>query len=297
MNHRPPDQVCSPQPPDVAFVGRANIDITVRIPQRPVAGRTTFASSPATTTPGGKSLNQALAARQAGARTSLISNAGGDDWGIFLNRALTDAAVDVSHFQLVPSAPTGIAIIEVTPDGENYIVLARPPETELTGEHVRSALRQLRAPIVVTQLDLQPEVVDAVFQHHDAETLIGNLVPHPTLGATALAPLDLFVSNEAEAAAILGRHHADPSVAAQELRKLGPRAVVVTVGARGAVYSDADHTALVPARHVGAINTSGAGDAFLGTLAARLAHKVPLPHAVAEGVAAATTFVRVGGRQ
>lgn len=284
-------------PPHVAFVGRANIDITVRIPQRPVPGRTTFASSPATTTPGGKSLNQALAARGAGARTSLISNAGTDEWGSFLNRVLTDAAVDMSFFRLVPSAATGVAIVEVTPDGENYIILARPPETELTGQQVRSGLQQVPASIVVTQLDLQPEAVDAVFRHHRAETLIGNLVPHPTVGSAALAALDLFVSNEAEAAAILGRHHTDPLIAAQELRKLGPRAAVVTAGARGAAYSDTDQAALVPAQHVTAINTTGAGDAFLGTLAARLADQVPLPQAVAEGVAAATSLVRIEGRQ
>ncbi|RBJ11220.1 hypothetical protein DRA43_00980 [Micromonospora provocatoris] len=113
MSHQLPDQVRTPH---VAFVGRANIDITVRIPQRPVAGRTTFASSPATTTPGGKSLNQALAARQAGVRASLITNVGDDEWGASLSRALTNAAIDMSFLQVVPSAPTGTAIIEITPD-------------------------------------------------------------------------------------------------------------------------------------------------------------------------------------
>lgn len=73
--------------------------------------------------------------------------------------------------------------------------------------------------------------------------------------------------------------------------------MVVTAGARGAAYSDADHAGLVPAQHVDVINTSGAGDTFLGILAARLAHKVPLPDAVAEGVAAATTFVAIPGQQ
>ncbi|MER5457465.1 PfkB family carbohydrate kinase [Micromonospora sp. NPDC002389] len=290
MNHHPPPPDHA-DPPDVAVVGRANIDITVRIPQRPVPGRTTFASSPATTTPGGKSLNQAMAARRAGARTSLISTAGDDQWGTFLHQALIDAAVDVSHFHLLPSTPTGIAIIEVTPDGENYIVLARPPATELTAEHVRTALQQLPAPIVITQLDLQPDAVHAVLDHHRAGTLIGNLVPHPTLGTTALGALDLFVSNETEAATILGRHHTDPSVAAQELRKLGPRAAVVTAGARGAAYSSPDHTSLVPAPHIDAINTTGAGDTFLGTLTAELARGIPLPHAIAESVATATTHV------
>ncbi|MFC8845766.1 MULTISPECIES: ribokinase [unclassified Micromonospora] len=280
--------------PRVAVVGRANIDITVRIPGPPVPGRTTFASSPATTTAGGKSLNQALAASRAGAHTSLIGNVGDDHWGAFLYRTLTDAAVDVSCFHLVPSASTAIALIEVDPEGENRIILALAPDTELTGEQVRSRLAELHASVVVTQLDLPPDAVDAVFRHHRARTLIGNLVPHPTLGPAALAPLDLFVANEAEAAAILGRHHDDPRVAARELRELGPRAAVVTAGPRGAAYSDAHDTALVPAPNINAINTSGAGDTFLGTLAARLVHNLPLSDAVTDGVAAATTFVGSG---
>ncbi|WBB78600.1 PfkB family carbohydrate kinase [Micromonospora sp. WMMD882] len=187
-----------PGSPHVAVVGRANIDITVRMPGPSVVGRTTFASSPATTPAGGKSLNQALAASRAGAHASLIGNAGDDHWGAFLYRPLTDAAVDASCFHLVPSASTGIAVIEVDPDGENRIILARAPETELTGEQVRSRLAELHASVVVTQLDLPPDAVDAVFRHHRARALIGNLVPHPTLGPTALAPLDLFVANEAE---------------------------------------------------------------------------------------------------
>ncbi|MBM7086904.1 PfkB family carbohydrate kinase [Micromonospora humidisoli] len=291
MTDHQPDGT-SPPPPQVIVVGRANIDITVRIPRRPQPGRTTFASAPATTTAGGKSLNQARAAAGAGARTTLVANAGTDEWGTFLRRALTDAGVDVSHFQLIPSAPTGVAIVEVTPDAENHIVLALSPATELTADQVRDALRRLHAPTVLTQLDLPPDAVDAVIQHHRAETLIGNLVPHAALGSAVLAALDLFVCNEHEAAAILGRHHADPTIAAQELCGLGPRVAVVTAGARGAAYSTAEHIKLVPAPHVHAIDTTGAGDQFLGTLAARLAQNTPLGHAVADAVSAATAVVR-----
>ncbi|MFV2022411.1 PfkB family carbohydrate kinase [Micromonospora sp. LOL_023] len=291
MNH-PPDPHRAPVAPGVAVVGRANIDITVRIPQRPVPGRTTFASSAATTTPGGKSLNQALAAARTGIHTSLISNAGDDHWGALLHQALTDAAVDVSGFYLVPSGSTGIAVVEIDSDGENHIILARAPESELTGDQVHDRLTRLSAPVVVTQLDLRPDAVNAVLRHHRADTLIGNLVPHPTLGAAALAPLDLFVSNQTEAAAILGHHHTDPADAAHELRELGPRAAVVTAGPAGAAYSHPTGTALVPTPHVNAVNTSGAGDTFLGTLAARLAYHTPLPEAVAAAVAAATTHVR-----
>ncbi|WP_433231016.1 PfkB family carbohydrate kinase [Micromonospora sp. CA-248260] len=290
MTEHQPDET-SPSPPQVIVVGRANIDITVRTPQRPQPGRTTFASAPATTTAGGKSLNQARAAAGAGARTTLVANAGTDEWGTFLQRALTDAGVDVSYFQLIPSAPTGVAIVEVTPDAENHIVLALSPATELTADQVRDALRRLHAPTVLTQLDLPPDAVHAVLQHHRAETLIGNLVPHPTLGSAVLAALDLFVCNEHEAAAILGRHHAEPTTAAQELHKLGPRAAVVTAGARGAAYSTAEHTKLVPAPHVHATDTTGAGDHFLGTLTARLTQNTPLGQAIVDAVTVATAVV------
>ncbi|MGV9977112.1 PfkB family carbohydrate kinase [Micromonospora wenchangensis] len=291
MTDHQPDETYS-SPPQVIVVGRANIDITVRTPQRPQPGRTTFASAPATTTAGGKSLNQARAAAGAGARTTLVANAGTDEWGTFLRRALTDAGVDVSYFQLVPSAPTGVAIVEVTPDAENHIVLALSPATELTADHVCEALRRLQAPTVLTQLDLPPDAVNAVIRHRRAQTLIGNLVPHAALGSSVLAALDLFVCNEHEAAAILGRHHADPTIAAQELRELGSRAAVVTAGARGAAYSTAEHTLLVPAPHVHATDTTGAGDHFLGTLAARLTQNTPLGQAVADAVSAATAVVR-----
>ncbi|WP_431886393.1 PfkB family carbohydrate kinase [Micromonospora wenchangensis] len=290
MTDHQPDET-SPSPPQVIVVGRANIDITVRIPRRPQPGRTTFASAPATTTAGGKSLNQARATAGAGARTTLVANAGTDDWGTFLRRALTDAGVDVSFFQLIPSAPTGVAIVEVTPDAENHIVLALSPATELTADQVRDALRRLHAPTVLTQLDLPPDAVDAVLQHHRAETLIGNLVPHPTLGSAVLTALDLFVCNEHEAAAILGRHHVEPTIAAQELRELGPRAAVVTAGARGAAYSTAEQTKLVPAPQVHATDTTGAGDQFLGTLAARLTQNTPLGQAITDAVNAATAVV------
>ncbi|MFI9643210.1 PfkB family carbohydrate kinase [Micromonospora sp. NPDC051925] len=281
----------SPPPPQVIVVGRANIDITVRIPRRPQPGRTTFASAPATTTASGKSLNQARAAAGAGARTTLVANAGTDEWGTFLRRALTDAGVDVSFFQLIPSAPTGVAIVEVTPDAENHIVLALSPATEFTAQQVRDALRRLHAPTMLTQFDLPPDAVNAVLQHHRAETLIGNLIPHPTLGSAVLTALDLFVCNEHEAAAILGRHHADPTIAAQELRGLGTRAAVVTAGARGAAYSTAEHTKLLPAPQVHAIDTTGAGDQFLGTLAARLTQNTPLGQAITDAVNAATEAV------
>ncbi|MFD1325425.1 PfkB family carbohydrate kinase [Micromonospora sonneratiae] len=280
---------------DVAFVGRANVDITVRVPSRAVPGRTVFASSPAAIAAGGKSLNQAIAAACAGARVGLVGNAGADSWGHLVVEALQAAQVDTSLFSLVPSASTGAAIIEIGPDGENCIVLALSPETELTPEQVSARLGHLRAGVVVTQFDLQPDTVDAVLRYQQADVRIGNLVPHPGVGRAGLAGLDLYVVNEQEAAAILGCHHGDPMDAARDLRKFGVRAAVVTAGSRGAAYSSPDETALVPAKQVSAVDTSGAGDVFLGVLATQLAQRAPLSHAMVRAVEAGSVAVQYPG--
>ncbi|MEN3610155.1 PfkB family carbohydrate kinase [Plantactinospora sp. ZYX-F-223] len=279
---------------DVLVVGRANVDLTVRIPHRPTPGRTAF-GSPVLTTAGGKGLNQAVAAARAGARVALLANAGADDWGRLLIRTLRQAPVELSCFQLLPSARTGVAIVEVTPDGESYVVLALSPETELTGQHVRTGFQRVSPSVVVTQLDLRPEAVDAVLREQRARLLIGNLVPHPDIGPAVFAGLDVFVANEHEAAAILGRRDDDPVVLARELRALGPRASVVTAGARGAAYASDDGTGLIDARRVSVVDTSGAGDAFLGALAARLAEGHPLPAAVTDAVTAGAMAVQVDG--
>lgn len=279
---------------DVVVVGRANADVTVHVPHRPAVGRTVFASEMAVTA-GGKSLNQAVAVAHSGGRVGLVSNAGADDWGRMLLRTLKQAAVDVSCFHLLPAVRTGAAIVEVTPDGESYVILAVSAATELTAQQVLAGLDTLRAPVVVTQLDLPPEAVHTVLRHRRDQVLIGNLVPHPSLGLDVLAGLDVFVANEHEAAIILGQHHHDPIAAAEELCGRGMRAAVVTAGPRGAAYSCATGTGLIPADEVHVGDTTGAGDAFLGVLALCLSRQAPLREAVAAAVTAGTVAVQTAG--
>ncbi|MBB4961921.1 PfkB family carbohydrate kinase [Micromonospora polyrhachis] len=274
------------------FIGRANVDITVRVAGRATPGRTMFASSPAMISAGGKSLNQAIAAAGANARVGLLGNAGEDQWGNLVVQALQAAQVDTSCFSLVPSASTSAAIIEIGADGENRIILALSPETELTPEQVRTRLDCLSPPVVVTQLDLQPESVEAGLRCQHTDIRIGNLVPDPGIGTGVLAGLDLYVVNDVEAAAVLGYCADDPMDAARDLCKLGVRTAIVTVGARGAAYCGPDGAARVPADRVRVVDTSGAGDAFLGVLAAHLARKVPLRDAIVRAVEAGSTAVQ-----
>ncbi|TDB69890.1 PfkB family carbohydrate kinase, partial [Micromonospora sp. KC723] len=165
---------------DVAFVGRANIDLTIHVPHRARPGRTSIGSS-LTVSAGGKSLNQAIAAVRCGGRAALIANVGADAWGHQITATLTDVGVDTRHVRLIPHATTGTAVIEVTPDGESYITLALSSATELTTHDIHHATSDLTTEAVIVQLDLPPEPVTTLLRHRRAPIVIGNLVPHPNL--------------------------------------------------------------------------------------------------------------------
>ena len=273
---------------DVTFIGRANIDLTVLVPHRARPGRTAK-GSPMAVSAGGKSLNQAIAAARRGARAKLIANVGTDAWGQHITGTLTDAGVDTRHVHLIPDTTTGAAIIEVTPDGESYITLALSPATELTSDDIDHATTGLTTQAVVVQLDLPPEPVTTLLNHRRAPIVIGNLVPHPHLDPALLQRLDILVVNQHEASAILRTTTDDPENAALALQRLGLRVVIVTAGPHGAAYAHPHGTGTTSAPAVQATDTTGAGDAFLGSLALDLARNTPLRDAI-------TTAVRVGAQ-
>jgi ribokinase len=243
----------------------------------------------------GKALNQAVAVNRLGGKAALVSKAGQDPWGDLLSATLHEAGVDTAHFQLVPHARTGAAIVEITPDGENYIILAVSPDTELTANDVNQAAALIDSRVMVTQLDLPAAPLHAVLAVPRAKILIGNLVPSTDIDTNILATLDVLVVNEHEAATILGQPQPDARHAARALRDLGPRTTVVTAGPAGAAFATADGGGTIPARVVHAVDTTGAGDAFLGAFALYLARGAPIHRAVAAGVQAGTAAVRRHG--
>lgn len=272
----------------IAFVGRAVVDLTVRVPDRATPGRAAY-GGPLVATAGGKAVNQAYAAARLGGAAALIANAGADHWGDLLTATLQRAGVDLDGFQLLPGVPTGAAIVEVTPDGESYVTLALSDGAELRAEQVREAFRRRTAGIVVAQLDLPAEALEGLPR---PRLLIGSLVPR---NRDILSTLDLFVVNVFEAAAVLGLAKADPESAAEGLRDLGIPAVVVTAGARGAAVSDSGGTRIVAAPHVEVVDTTGAGDAFLGALAVGLAGGRSLNDAVETATVAGSRAVQRRG--
>ena len=283
-------------PVDVLVIGRANVDLTLSVPSIPERGRNVF-STGLTITAGGKGLNQAIAVTQLGGRSALIGNVGDDPWGQMLAATLADAGVDLSTFRLLPDTQTGAAIVQVTPDGENYITVAVSAPTELTSTDIDNALSVVRAPVTIVQLDLPPDPVMALLSARLKTMQIGNLVPDPGLDPASLDALDVFVVNEHEAAAVLDRKPGDPQGAAEQLRRLGPSAAVVTAAERGAAYAGPDGSGTVPAVPVTPVDTTGAGDAFLGALALHLARGHDLTQAVVAAVHAGTAAVQHHGAQ
>ncbi|KFF96582.1 ribokinase [Streptomyces scabiei] len=256
---------------DLLVVGSANADLVIGVERRPGAGETVLGSDLAVH-PGGKGANQAVAAARLGARTALLARVGDDGNGRLLLDSQRAAGVDTAGV-LVGGAPTGVALITVDPSGDNSIVVSPGANGKLTPADVRAADALLRASRVVSaQLEIPLEtVVEVVRRLPEGARFVLNPSPPRELPAEVLAVCDPLIVNEHEAQVIVGGELAgSPEDWARALLALGPRSVVVTLGAEGALVADAEGSARVPAVQVEAVDTTGAGDAFTAALAWRL---------------------------
>ena len=255
---------------DLLVVGSANADLVIGVERRPGAGETVLGSDLALH-PGGKGANQAVAAARLGARTALLARVGDDAHG----RLLLDSQ----------RAPTGVALITVDPSGDNSIVVSPGANGRLTPEDVRAAGSLFQASRVVsTQLEIPLETVLEVVRNlaPDSRFVLNPSPPRP-LPAEVLAACDPLIVNEHEAKVILGDACVSeaPEDWARMLLARGPRSVVVTMGAEGALVASAEGVTRVPAVRVDAVDTTGAGDAFTAALAWRLGAGASLAEAAA----------------
>ncbi|MEU8759150.1 ribokinase [Streptomyces sp. NPDC048659] len=277
----------------IVVLGSTNMDLVAYVPRAPARGETVTGSA-FRTVPGGKGANQAVAAARAGAEVSLIGAVGNDDFGVRLRSALEHSGVDTDLLR-TSEGPSGTAHIVVDDEGGNAIVVvpgANGTVTSLT--HGDEALIGT-ADALLLQLELPlPVVVEG------ARTARGLgvrtvLTPAParSLPPELLAATDLLVPNEHEAAALTG--HTDPHAAAEALLRFVPE-VVITLGASGSLYATRETAPLtVPAPRVRAVDTTAAGDTFVGALAVALAEGRPAPGALAWASAAAALSVQRAG--
>ncbi|MEI5676380.1 PfkB family carbohydrate kinase [Nocardioides sp. CCNWLW216] len=274
----------------VVVVGGINQDVTVRVEARPAPGETVVGDGPAVSA-GGKGANMAVAAARAGAAVVLCGAVGDDAAGRTQLGQLAAAGVATDRVAVRRDAATGTALIVVTPDGENAIVVGAGANATLADDEVAATCTG--AAVVLAQTEVGAGPVDAAARAvaGGGGRLVLSPAPVVPLASETLALADPLVVNESEAADLCGE-----SSAAAVLARTGARSVVVTLGAAGAQLADATGSRQVPAPRVDAVDTTGAGDAFnAGFLAAWLGGS-SLERALAEGIACGTLSVQsVGG--
>jgi ribokinase len=278
----------------VVVVGSVNVDLVLEVDRRPDGGETVLAAG-ARRRPGGKGANQAAAAARAGADVRLVAAVGDDADAVGQLDALRRDGVDTAHVRRASGSVTGLALITVTPDGENAIVVVPGANHRLTAEDaVRSLDGLATGTVVVLQTEVLPDVVDAAAAVVAARRcrLVLSDGPVAPLAAATLAAADPVVVNRSEARQ-LAEHDLDgEDLADAVLAASGARSVVVTLGAEGAVVAGAHGSVAVPGVRVPrVVDTTGAGDVLVGALAARLAGGLDLPAATAGAVAAAAQCV------
>lgn len=295
--------------PRVGIIGSINADISVAVERHPRPGETVLGTG-GQVTPGGKGGNQALAAARQGAETLIVGAVGSDSHADVATRLLRQAGVDLRHVATVAD-PTGLAIVAVDPNGENNIIVVPGANASLTSAHVAAAKEDLAAcAVAVIQGEIPAETIN--FASETLEQLgvrqILNLAPVLNLPPGTLRRSDPLVVNEHEAAQILSAARSGvlpfaPTEASHGLKlaaalvKSGIKTAIVTLGADGAALATAYGVIQIDAPEVEAIDTTGAGDAFVGALAAGLAEGNTLPEACRQAVRVAAFSVCGHGAQ
>jgi ribokinase len=284
----------------VVVVGSINEDVVLRLARSIQPGETVTAQR-IERLPGGKGANQAVAAVAAGARVAMIGAVGDDDAGTRMLADLRGRGVRTESVRTVEGVSTGTAYITVTPDGENTIVLDPGANALVDGAAVEEAWRKLPAASVLLSLLEIPVGGVAAAVRLAADTglrPVVTLAPAQPVPAEVLSGLDPLLVNAHEAAFLLRTDGLgnDPGGAARELLRLGPASVVITLGPDGAAVADGSGTRLLPAVPVAkVVDTTGAGDAFAGAVAAALAGGADLETAVGAGLRAGAKAVGQSG--
>ncbi|WP_024287429.1 ribokinase [Cellulomonas sp. KRMCY2] len=279
----------------VVVVGSANIDLVVPVPRHPGAGETVLGGD-LTRSPGGKGANQAVAAARAGgARTTLLAAMGDDDAAELLLGSLGAAGVRTDLVTRL-EVPTGTAMIGVSPDGENAIVVAAGANARLTiGPVAAQCLGE--ADVVLVQLEIPVETVLAAARaRRPGSVLALNAAPSRELPSELWEQVDLLLVNEHEARDLAGVDGPTDELAAVLLQRVPT--VVITLGGRGCVVAERGRPLVaLAAPPVSPVDTTGAGDTFCGVLAAALADGRDLLAAARLASAAGALAVTVRGAQ
>ena len=287
----------------IVIVGSLNMDLVVRTPRVPVGGET-LAGRSFVTAPGGKGANQAVACARLGAQVTMIGCVGRDAYGEQLRSGLEAEGIECSTVESVEGVPTGIASILVDDNGQNCIVIVAGSNGELSPEHLTRHDAVLQAAdVVIAQLEVSNATVEKTLTRARelGKTVILN--PAPAVGplpAHWYGHVDYLVPNESEAGLLTGievNSLETAAQAAQQLLDAGAKRILLTMGSQGVLYKDTERQQHFPAQVVQAVDTTAAGDTFVGGFAAALGEGLPLEEAVRLGQQAAALSVTRAGAQ
>jgi len=271
--------------PRIAVVGSANVDLTTFTDQFPKPGETIFGQK-FDLGFGGKGANQAVAARLCGADVFMVARVGSDLFGPATIENFRKLGIDATHVRQVEGLSSGVAPIFVEPNGQNRILVVKGANDALKAADVDAAAGTLKAAdCIVLQFEIPLETVyyTVAFARKHGIRCILNPAPGQPIDMRALAGLDYFVPNESEAETITGiavRNVEDAKKCAEKLVADGIRRVIITLGANGSLLAGRGVSEHLPPFAVKSIDSTGAGDAFIGSFAVFLAEGAPEQEAV-----------------
>jgi ribokinase len=272
--------------PQIAAIGSVNIDLVTYTDRFPRPGETIFGREFSLGF-GGKGANQAVAARLCGAQVAMVARVGDDLFGPANIENFSSRGIDTSRVLITPGVSSGVAPIFVESSGQNRIWVVKGANDRLSPADVDAAAAALEgADFLVLQLEVPIETVYYAlrFARERGIRSILNPAPGQALDLAQVAHADYVIPNETEAEALTGmpvRNLEDARCCAQKLLDDGLRRVIVTLGANGALYACPEGMTHVPAFAVQPVDTTGAGDAFIGSLACFLAEGMAEMDAIA----------------
>ena len=286
----------------VVVFGSLNMDLAVRVPRMPMPGET-LTGHGFLPNPGGKGANQAVACARQGAQVDMVGRVGNDSFGAGLRAALVAQGVDASGVGTTDEMSTGVAMIMVDDAAQNCIAVV-PGANASVGAPDAETLRQrvAGAGLLLLQLEVPMAAVlgaAAIARQAGCPVLL-NPAPAQALPEALWPLVDILVLNETEAALFSGLPAVTPgnaNEAASLLLRRGPHHVIVTLGEHGVVWASAAGTRHLPAQKIQAVDTTAAGDTFIGALAALVVEGRSMEEALSHAIrAAAICVTRIGAQ-
>jgi len=288
--------------PRITVVGSVNMDLVFRTPRMPAVGETLLGHE-FRQIPGGKGANQAVAAARQGAEVSFIGAVGDDGFGDFSQQCLAKEGINISHLARVAGVATGVAGILVEDNGSNSIVLAAGANATLNVSQIELAASVIgAAQLLLCQLETPVDTVTRAIAiaHAQGVKVVLNPAPAQQLDPAVLKQVDYLIVNETEASQLSGisvTNQASAQQASERLLELGVGTVLLTMGGDGALITQAGGSEFIPAIRVDVVDTTAAGDTFVGAFAVGIANALSVSDASREAqYAAALTVTKLGAQ-